>query len=104
MFARVTSSELTPEDVETFVSMIRNQVIPRAQGLHGFEGGYWLLDRSAGRVMGVTLFESEAALDASEAEASRIREEASRGAGLPNPSHQRYEVVAWTGPAEAPTE
>ena len=35
MFARVTSSELTPEDVDTFVSMIRNQVIPRAQGLHG---------------------------------------------------------------------
>ena len=59
MFARVTSSELTPEDEETFVSMIRDQVIPRARSLEGFTGGYWLLDRTTGRVLGVTLFESE---------------------------------------------
>ncbi len=100
MFARVTSAQLEPEQVETFVSMIRDQVIPRAQNLPGFKGGYWLVDRSTGKGIGVTLFESEEALDASEAQANRIREEASSGAGLAVPSFERYEVVASVGAAE----
>jgi heme-degrading monooxygenase HmoA len=97
MFARVTSAQLSPGQIETFISMIRDQVIPRAQNLPGFKGGYWLVDRSTGKGIGVTLFESEEALDATEAQANRIREEVSRGAGLPTPSFQRYEVVASVG-------
>jgi hypothetical protein len=100
MFARVMSGELTPDDVETFVSMIRDQVIPRAKALAGFKGGYWLADRSTGKVLGVTLYETEAALKASEAQANRIREEASRGAGLPEPTFQEYEVIATTEVAD----
>ena len=100
MFARVTSAELRQEDVDTFVSMVRDQVIPRVQGMPGFKGGYWLVDRSTGKGLGVTLFESEEALNATEDQASRIREEVSRGAGLPVPSFRRYEVVASIGSAE----
>ena len=61
MFARVTSGELSPDDVEKFVAMVRDQVIPRAEKLGGFKGGYWLADRESGRVMGITMFESEEA-------------------------------------------
>ena len=100
MVARVTSAELTPEDMDTFVSMVRDQVIPRVQGMPGFKGGYWLVDRSTGKGLGVTLFESEEALNATEDQASRIREEVSRDAGLPLPSFRRYEVVASVGAAE----
>ena len=100
MYARVTSAELTPENVETFVSMIRDQVIPRVQGMPGFKGGYWLVDRSTGKGLGVTLFESEEALDATEDQATRLRDEVSRGSGLPVPSFRRYEVVASIGSAE----
>lgn len=100
MFARVTSAELTPENVDTFVSMIRDQVIPKVQGMPGFKGGYWLVDRSTGKGLGVTLFESEEALNATEDQASRIRAEVSRGAGLPLPSFQRFEVVASVGSPE----
>ncbi|HJW74843.1 MAG TPA: hypothetical protein VJ787_04125, partial [Thermoleophilia bacterium] len=94
MFARVTSAQLKPDQVETFISMIRDQVIPRARNLPGFKGGYWLVDRSTGKGYGITLFESREALDASEDQANRIREEVSRGAGLAIPSFERYEVVA----------
>ncbi len=94
MFARVMSGDVTPDKVETFVGMIRDQVIPRAKGLDGFKGGYWLADRSSGKVLGVTLYESEETLKASAEQADKIREEASRGAGLPIPSFQEFEVVA----------
>lgn len=94
MYARVMSGEVTPDKIETFVGMIRDQVIPRARQLQGFKGGYWLADRDSGTVLGVTLYESAEALEASAEQANRIREEASRGAGLPIPSFQSYEVVA----------
>lgn len=101
MFARVMSGELSPDKIETFVSMIRDEVIPRAQSLKGFACGYWLADRDTGGVIGVTLSDSEEALKASEAQANRIREEAGRGAGLPIPSFHSYEVVASVGTSSA---
>ena len=101
MFARVTSGDLSPEDVEKFVAMVRDQVDPRAEKLGGFKGGYWLADRESGRVMGITMFESEEALRASQSQADRIRDESSRQAGLTPPSFTSYEVVASVGDKEA---
>jgi hypothetical protein len=94
MFARVQSAQLSPDDMETFISMIRDRVIPRARGIQGFTGGYWLADRSSGQVLSFTLFESRETLEASAASAAQIRREASRAAGLPEPSIQEFEVVA----------
>lgn len=102
MFARVQSGQLgqlPPEATSTFVGMIRDQVIPRAQGLEGLKGGYWLLDRGTGRVIGITLWETKEALEASAAEATRIREESSRGAGLPVPSVEEFEVIGSIEPS-----
>jgi hypothetical protein len=97
MYARVISADLPADKVESFVSMIRDRVIPGVQGLLGFKGGYWLVDRDTGKGLGVTLFESEEALKASEEQANRIREEVSRAAGLAIPTFQRFEVVASIG-------
>ncbi len=97
MFARVTSGELSPDDIDKFAGMIRDQVIPRAQALDGFKGGYWLADHENGRVLGITMFESEAALRSSQGQAARIRDEASEKAGLPTPTFSTYEVIASVG-------
>lgn len=97
MYARVLTGELKPGDEEAFVRMVREQVIPRASELPGFKGGYWLRDLDSHAVLGVTLFESEEALRASEAQANRIREESSRAAGLVVPTIRSYEVVASVG-------
>ncbi len=97
MFARVMTGQLKPDQLEIFGRMIHDQVIPRARELNGFKGGYWLADRANGHVIGVTLYESEEALRASEQQANRIREEASRSAGLPIPSFESYEVVESVG-------
>ena len=101
MFARVTSGELSPDDVEKFTGVVRDHIIPGAQKLGGFKGGYWLADRESGRVLGITLFESEAALRASQAQAERIRDEASRQTGMTPPSFTTYEVLASVGDEKA---
>jgi heme-degrading monooxygenase HmoA len=100
MYARVSIGEVTPEQLETFRRMIHDQVVPRARRLPGFKGGYWLADREGGQVIGITLFETEEALRASEESAARIREESSRTAGLKTPSFASYEVVESAGSAK----
>jgi hypothetical protein len=101
VYARVVSADLREADVERFVRAVNDQVIPRLRDLQGFKGGYWLVDHETGRGLGVTLFESKAALDATEEQANRIREEASRNAGLTVPSFEHYEVVASISESEA---
>ena len=100
MYARVMTGKLSSVDKDVFERMVREQVIPRASRLPGFKGGYWLRDLDSDRVLGVTLFESEAALRESEEQANRIREEASTSVGLPVPEFRSYEVVASAGQAE----
>jgi hypothetical protein len=100
MHARVMSGQVSPDQLNEFRSMIHDNVIPRASKIEGFQGGYWLADSETGQVLGITLYESEKALRDSEEQANRIREEASRAAGLPVPTFKHYEVVATTG-AEA---
>ena len=94
MFARVMSGQVGPGEIDRFIHMIEGDVIPAAGKLPGFEGGYWLADRESGSVLGITMFESEEALRESAAGAERIREAASRNAGLPVPTFRSYEVVA----------
>jgi hypothetical protein len=97
MFARVMSGRLGSGEIEKMTGMIEREVIPRASQLPGLQGGYWLADRESGSVLGITLFKSEEALHDSEEQANRIREEASRSAGLPVPEFESYEVIASVG-------
>lgn len=92
MYARVITAELDEEDLEKFGGMIRDLIMPRVQTLPGFVGGYWLVDRDNRKGLGITLFESQAALEASEEQANRIREEGIR-AGLPVSTFEHYEVI-----------
>ncbi len=93
MFARVTTIEGPPERLAEGARVIREQVIPAAQAMRGFKGGYWLADRQAGKALGVTLWEDEEALQASEAMAEQARERTAQlGASLL--SIERYEVIA----------
>ena len=94
MYARVMTGELKPGDEERFFKVIRDQVIPRASKLNGFSGGYWLRDLESSKVLGVTLYDSEETLRASAEQADRIREEASRAAGIEPPTFHSYEVIA----------
>jgi hypothetical protein len=91
MHARVTRSETAPDKVEEGLKHIKENVIPRARKLDGFKGGYWLVDRVSGKGFGVTLFEDEVALRATEDAAAQLRSQAP--AAIKITGVERYEVV-----------
>jgi hypothetical protein len=97
MHARVTKYEGSPEQVDAAVKLVKETILPGAKRLQGFKGGYWLLDRASGKGFSVTLFESEAALHATEDDAAQLRSRASSIVKIT--AVERYEVVA-----EAPIE
>src|SRR3989449_9885231 len=99
MHARVTRYEGNPQHLETAIKNINEQVIPGAKKIAGFKGGYWLVDRASGKGFSVTLFESEAALKASEDAAAQLRSQASSLTKITGV--ERYEVVAQVEPALA---
>lgn len=92
MHARVTRAKWAPERIEDITKTIRDVVIPTAKKLPGFKRGYWLVDRKTGQSLGLTLFESEATLNASEDAAAKLRERG-RESGATF-TVERYEVLA----------
>jgi hypothetical protein len=92
MHARVTKFEGSPEQLEAGITLIKETIAPGASRLQGFKGGYWLVDRATGEGLSVTLFESEAALHATEDDAAQLRSRASNIARIT--AVERYEVVA----------
>ena len=94
MHARVTRFKAELARVDEGIRNIKENVVPSAKKLAGFKGGYWLLDRKTGVGFSVTIFESEAALQASEDAAKKIREQAASSGATQITGVERYEVVA----------
>lgn len=94
MFARLTIIQGKPEMVSKAEETVQSAVIPAAQRIPGFKGGYWLIDRETGKAATVTFFSSREELEESEAEADRIRTEAMKKIGATVISVEEYEVLA----------
>jgi len=99
MHARVTKLEGSPDHLDAAIKLVKETIVPAAKKLQGFKGGYWLVDRASGKGFSVTLFESEAALKASEDAAAQLRSQASPLTKITGV--ERYEVVAQVEPALA---
>ena len=99
MHARVTKYEGTPDKIEAGIKLINEVIVTGAKKIPGFKGGYWLMDRATGKGFSVTLFESEAALKASDAAAAQLRSQASSVAKITG--IETYEVIAQVEPALA---
>jgi hypothetical protein len=94
MHARVTMFEGSPEQIETGVRVYREDVIPWLRDAEGFRGWIVLLDREAGRSIGLTFWtNAEAARDREESGAT-LRDEVAEAVGASMRSLEIYEVVA----------
>ncbi|MDP9478473.1 MAG: hypothetical protein M3R38_22795, partial [Actinomycetota bacterium] len=78
MYARVNTFEGPSERVDEAIRTVREQVLPQLQRQGGFKGLTGMVEPQAGKVIGVTLWESEEALSASEQEADRLRRESAQ--------------------------
>ena len=93
MFARVSTYEGRPEQLDEMHHEGVEHVLPALEMQNGFSGGLVLADRQSGRVLAVTLWENEQAMNATEDASHWMRIfSAESGGGTVN-SVQRYEVL-----------
>ena len=92
MFARVTTLEGPPEQIDEALRHVRERVLPRIQQYDGYNGFITLGDRRAGRILGISLWRSEQALRSTEEEANRLRRETAEAVGQAIASVESYDV------------
>ena len=93
MFARVSTYEGRPEQLDEMHHEGVEHVLPALEMQDGYSGGLVLADRQSGKVLAVTLWESEQAMNATEDASHWMRIfSAESGGGTVN-SVQRYEVL-----------
>lgn len=93
MFARVTTLQGSPDSIDAGTASVRDEVLPAAQGMAGFKGMIALGDRSTGKMIGITLWESEEAMRASEEAGERLRQSAADAGSSQIAGVERFEVV-----------
>jgi heme-degrading monooxygenase HmoA len=92
MFARVSIYEGRPEQLDEMHHEGVEHVLPALEMQEGFNGGLVLADRQSGKVLAVTLWESEQAMDATEDASHWLRIFSAQSSGGTISSVQRYEV------------
>ncbi len=93
MHARVSIFEGPPDMIDEALRQAREVILPQAKEMDpGFKGIIALTDRQSGKLLGITFWESEEAMRASEEAANRLREESAEAGGGTVAGVERYEV------------
>lgn len=90
--ARVSTFAGDPAMIDEGLRHAVQDILPEARAIDGWMGIVMLVDRATGAEKTLTLWESRAALDASEAAADDLRRRAAQDAGQSIVSVDRYEV------------
>jgi heme-degrading monooxygenase HmoA len=89
MFARVSTYQ---GEIERLLEGFRRTTDPLVQ-LEGFQRAYFLTDSTVGRALSITLWDSQAAVEASADWADKAREHATHDSGATVESVHTYEVA-----------
>lgn len=93
MHARVTTIEGQPDRMDSAIQQVRDEVLPILREQEGWKGFTVLADRSSGKMLGISFFESEEAVAASDAAVAQARERAAEASGASAPRVEFLEVV-----------
>ncbi len=74
MNARLIVVQTSPDQVDQGVKVINERAVPGAKQIPGLVAGYWGIDRSTGKAVTLTIYDSEDSLKASEEVARELRE------------------------------
>ena len=92
-FVRLSTLQANPGKVEEVIRFNREQVLATLRQQPGFEEFRLLVDRTSGKMISVTLWESEAAVRAGESTLSQSRTQAAQLFGAPTPTSEVFEMV-----------
>ena len=92
MHARMSTLEGSPDELDEGVRDVKEHVLPLLRQQDGFKGFITLGDRQSGELIGITFWESEQAMQASEEVGERTRSDTAEDMGDTIADVQRYEV------------
>jgi hypothetical protein len=98
MFSRVNFLQTTPDRLGDVGRVVREVVHPGIRSEPGYAGYIVLGSQETGRALGVTLWESGAAREASDSKARQIRPIVERETGGTMQSVEQYEVLFYDLP------
>ena len=94
MHARVTYLQASSDRIDDIVSQLKSDQLPQFRDQQGYKGFTVLGDRDSGRVVGITFWESEDDLQASEELGDKARGDAAETGGASGqPQVHRFEVL-----------
>jgi len=93
VYARTTTMEATPASVDAGIAYVRDEVMPLLDGLDGYVGLSLLADRSSGRCITTSAWESEDAMRASAAAVADVRNRAAEIFGGGSPTIEEWEIA-----------
>jgi heme-degrading monooxygenase HmoA len=94
MHARTTTLQLDPGRIDDAVRQLEDEEIARFKEIDGFKGFTLLVDRGSGKVIGISFWESQEQMDASEESVRESRQRAADTGGASGaPDIAQYEVA-----------
>lgn len=93
MHARFTTVKGSADKVDAAIEQVRSEILPALQAADGFKGFTLHADRENGIMTGISYFESEEALRASEEAVRAKRDEVAEAAGSQHMDVRVFEVV-----------
>jgi heme-degrading monooxygenase HmoA len=97
MHARVSTIQMDPARVDEAVSEFENNILPTIKEIDGFKGFTLAADRSSGKVIGTSYWESQEHMEASEEQVLEARQRTADAGGSQSPPQvEHFEVTVDT--------
>ncbi len=93
MFARVHVLQTTPQQSDTGLEIVRDQLLPWLRDASGFRGLIRLLDRENGKTLVISLWADEEALKASTDAGERLAALTAQTTGATRLAIEQYEAT-----------
>ena len=93
MHARIGRVSFSPDKADDVSAHVRENVVPKFEGADGFKGFTLLLDRSSGQGVGISFWESEDAMRATEEIGDEARQGAAEAGSGTDQGPQHFEVA-----------
>ncbi len=93
MHARTGRVSFSPDKADEVVDHLKETILPRLEESDGFKGFTLLLDRSTGEGIGISFWESEDAMRASDHLGDEAREGAAQAGSGSDEGAERFEVA-----------
>ena len=93
MHARTGRVSFSPEKADEMVRYAQDTIVPRYESSEGFKGFTLLVDRSSGEGIGISFWESEEAMKATDSLGDQARQGAAEAGSGRDQGMERFEVA-----------